>query len=213
MEPGARSDNQRSPGSAQRPAPPSKRSLSKRVDLVIFRLSCCCGLRRAEISGLRISDVVVGCPRPHIKVRRDNTKGREGKRRERYVPLFWDAMTLVDIQAWIEWRIANGAGPNDPVVSGVSKPTCGKRLRPDQIAKRWRTSIKSLGKERVRQLSCHTGRRTAASLSLRAGHSLAEVRDMLGHANTSTTSLYLDAYPNEGLPDVFAEVPAASPRA
>jgi len=64
----------------------SKRSLSKRLDLMIFRLSCCVGLRRSEIGGLRLDDIVLDCPKPHVKVRRDNTKGRSrGKAKERKV--------------------------------------------------------------------------------------------------------------------------------
>ena len=42
------------------------RSANTQMNLVIFRLACCCGLRVSEISGLRLADVRVGIARPHL---------------------------------------------------------------------------------------------------------------------------------------------------
>jgi integrase len=181
----------------------SRRSLSKRLDMIVFRLSCCCGLRRTEIAGLLLGDLVLTGPRPCITVRKDNTKGENGKRRARSVPLWWDGATLADIKSWFDWRVACGATPSDRVVCGVSRLTIGKPLTGQLLAKRWRTAIKCLRKERVRQLSIHAGRHSFASLSLEAGRSLAEVRDALGHKNIMTTSVYLHCL-SRNVPDVFA---------
>lgn len=180
----------------------SKRSLSKRLNLIIFRLSAGAGLRRTEIGGLLMSDVVLTGPNPYVLVRRDNTKGQRQKRRQRFVPLNWDKKTLDDITAWFDWRVALGAKPEDPFVCGVSKPTFGKPLGLSQIAKRWRTAIKCLGKARVKQLSIHTGRHTFATIALEVGHSLPEVRDALGHRNLLTTSIYLHAVSRK-VPDLY----------
>jgi integrase len=181
----------------------SRHSISKRLDMIIFRLSCCCGLRRTEISGLVMSDLMLTGPRPCITVRKENTKGEHGKRRSRSVPLWWDAGTLADVKAWAAWRTEHGAQPSDPLICSVRRPTWGKQLEVSLISKRWRTAIKSLGKERVRQLSIHAGRHSFASLSLEAGRSLAEVRDALGHRNIATTSIYLHCL-SRNVPDVFA---------
>ena len=45
------------------------RSPNTRLNLVIFRLATCCGLRATEIARLRVGDVRVELPRPHLKIR------------------------------------------------------------------------------------------------------------------------------------------------
>ncbi|MCX7428791.1 MAG: hypothetical protein NTW96_24590, partial [Planctomycetia bacterium] len=47
------------------------RSPSMHLNLLVFRFSCCCGLRRAEIAGLRFTDLVLSGARPCILVRKD----------------------------------------------------------------------------------------------------------------------------------------------
>ena len=68
----------------------AERSVNTRLNLVIFRLACCCGLRASEIAQLRLVDVKVGVDRPHLRVQRCVGKGRKPRR----VPLWWDADTL-----------------------------------------------------------------------------------------------------------------------
>jgi integrase len=182
-----------------------RRSQSSHVNLVIFRLSCCCGLRRSEIAGLLLSDLVLGGARPCIIVRKDNTKGQNGKRRGRKVPLWWDAGTLDDLREWTLFRREQmRATDSDPFVCGVSKVNYGKPLTGNHLAFRWKTAIRCLGPERVRQLSIHCGRHSFCSLSKAAGHSSIEIRDAVGHVSEVTTNLYLHAVQSEHIPDVFA---------
>jgi integrase len=68
-------------------------------------LACCCGLRVSEIAALQLDDVAVDLQRPHLRLRREITKGR----RARCVPLWWDAGTLADLQVWMGERIEQGA--------------------------------------------------------------------------------------------------------
>jgi site-specific recombinase XerC len=160
-------------------------------------------MRRKEIAGLLLGDIVFAGPRPCITVRSANTKGRDCQRKSRQIPLFWDAGTKEDLKKWVDWRVSCGATPTDLVVCGVSKPTWGKPLTGLLIAKRWRTAIRILGKERVRQVPVHAARHSYASLTLEAGHSLVSLRDALGHSQISTTSVYLHAM-SRNVPDVFA---------
>jgi integrase len=191
----------------------SKRSASSRLNLTIFRLACGCGLRRKEISGLRMDDILVSGARPCLRVRKDNTKGRvvvnadgtkRDKRKARMVPLWWDAGTLTDLKEWVAIRVQQGATKDDPLVCGLSKVNFGKRLSGLQLANRWHTAIRCLGPDRLRQVSIHGGRRTFASLSLAAGRSLVEVRNAMGHSDVSTTSIYLYLVEREGVKDIFA---------
>ena len=72
------------------------RSATTQQNLIIFRLAVCCGLRVSEIAMLQIADVRVEPVRPHLRIRRGAAKG--GK--SRIVPLWWDAGTLADLNAW-----------------------------------------------------------------------------------------------------------------
>ena len=96
----------------------ASRYANARRNLVIVRLACCCGLRASEIGGLQLDDVVVGVPRPHLRLRRETTKGK----RPRMVPLWWDAGTLADLAA--------GSGGHEVrrMSTGVTilpEPACG----------------------------------------------------------------------------------------
>jgi integrase len=53
----------------------ARRSANAWRNLIVVRLACCCGLRVSEIAGLELADVVVGIPRPHLRLRH-GTKGR-----------------------------------------------------------------------------------------------------------------------------------------
>ena len=179
------------------------RSVTMIQNLVIFRLSCCCGLRVKEICGLNLGDFVVDGPRPVIRIRKAITKGRPEKRRARLVPLWWDAGTREDIADWLRLRASQGASSDSPFVCS-QKLQSHQRLKVKAAQKRWETALRVLGAERVKQLSIHCGRHSFCSHALRAGRTLAEVRDAAGHANIATTSIYLHVLGDEHCPDVFS---------
>jgi len=58
----------------------AKRSVNSRMNLIVFRLATCCGLRVSEIIGLRIGDVRVGVPKPYLNLRREITKRHKPRR-------------------------------------------------------------------------------------------------------------------------------------
>jgi integrase len=185
------------------------------VNRTIFRLSCCCGLRVCEIVGLNLGDVALGGPRPHIKIRKGNTKGRrfvspsnpEGKdyRKARTVPLWWDAGTLVDLAAYKALRTQETG--NDPQAAFVvgARQDARQRLTTDGASKRWRALMKvTLGEERARQLSIHCGRHSFQSHAAAAGRSVVEIMAAVGHTNPLTTARYLHVLEAERAVDVFA---------
>src|SRR5688572_11945301 len=91
----------------------ANRSKNTRLNLVIFRLACCCGLRASEIAMLQVGDVRTELPRPHIRIRNGCSKGG----RPRTVPLWWDAGTLADITAWKVEGLFRGAKAHEPFVA------------------------------------------------------------------------------------------------
>jgi integrase/recombinase XerD len=181
-----------------------KKCRNGRCNLIVFRLACCCGLRVKEIVGLNLGDVAVAGPRPAIRVRKEITTGKNGKYRSRLVPLWWDKGTLADLARWKERRIQQGATKDDPLICRQRHDAAGRRMTERECAKRWKTAIRRLGAERIAQLSIHCGRHSFATHALAIGRSLAEVRDAMGHANVSTTNVYLHYIERTGIPDLFA---------
>jgi len=162
-----------------------------KVRLVVFRLACGCGLRRKEIAGLNMDDLVLEGPSPELHVRAETSKAdRKGVRHGRTVPLWLDDEVLKDIKDWVRARRAYGGEDGDPLVVGWRGKTPDKRLRGADVAERWNTAVKVLGPERARQLSVHCGRHTFATYVVRV-YGLACARDWLGHSNVSTTNQYL----------------------
>ena len=82
------------------PARKVRPSANAQRNLIIVRLACCCGLRVSEIGGLHLDDVMIGVDRPHLRLRKETTKGKRARR----VPLWWDAGTLADFAAHLEQR-------------------------------------------------------------------------------------------------------------
>jgi integrase/recombinase XerD len=165
----------------------ARRSANARRNLVIVRLACCCGLRVSEIAGLQLDDVMVEGGRPHLRLRKETTKGK----RPRKVPLWWDAGTLADVAAWKKERAGQRAGPKDAFICSVQAHLRGLPLRRHALRRRFLTACKILGRDRLRTLTIHHGRHTFISHALAGGRTLAEVRAAAGHSNVAVTSAYL----------------------
>jgi integrase len=163
------------------------RSKNTRLNLVIFRLAACCGLRASEIAQLHMDDVGVNPPRPHIRIRVGASKGGKSRR----VPLWWDGGTLDDLAAWRASRLAQGATSDQPFVASLQAGRETLVFSRHTLRKRFRTACRTLGAERLKSLTIHHGRHTFISHALAGGRTLAEVRDAAGHSNVSITSGYL----------------------
>ena len=165
------------------------RSKNTRLNLALFRLACCCGLRASEIAKLRVGDVRTELARPHLRIRNGAAKGG----RSRMVPLWWDAGTLEDLAAWKNDRLAHGADYESPFLASQIPGRPVKPFSRHTLRKRFRTACKVLGAARLESLTIHHGRHTFISHALAGGRTLAEIRDAAGHANVSITSGYLHA--------------------
>ncbi len=178
----------------------AERSLSMRLNLVLFRLAACCGLRVSEIAQLAIGDVKLEGPRPHLRIRHNAAKGGRG----RMVPLWWDAGTLRDLTDWHHRRRDLGATDIDRFLVSLRAGREAKAFSRHTLRRRFLTAFKSLGLARLRTLTVHHGRHTFISHALAGSRTLAEVRDAAGHANVSITSAYLHiAVDDEGIGNLF----------
>lgn len=185
------------------------RSRNTRLNLVLFRLAACCGLRASEIAKLQVGDVRTELARPHLRIRRGAAKG--GK--PRIVPLWWDGGTLADLFAWKASRLEQGADYEDPFLASLLPGRGDVVFSRHTLRKRFRTACKMLGPERLETLTIHHGRHTFISHALAGGRTLAEVRDAAGHANISITSTYLHVVvEDDGVGELFGiELPALRP--
>ncbi len=181
-----------------------KKRLNTHRNFVIFRLSCCCGLRCKEIVGLNLGDFFLKTDKPFIRIRKETTKGHrrstevEITRKARIVPLTFDRQTREDLAAWLELRMKQAGGDrNAPFVCSQMPKTMGKRMHLSTVAKRWQTALLCLGRDRALSCSLHNGRHTAISILLHCGYSLPYVRDFAGHSNISMTSRYAHVYEND----------------
>jgi integrase len=178
-----------------------RRSLNTRMNLVIFRLSACCGLRASEIAGLVLSDVRVDSGQPTIRVRKETAKGHKPRK----VPLTWDSGTLADLTEWKRLRREQGAGDEDRFVCSLHCDSRGHALDRRGLRKRFKSSCRVLGRERQDELTIHSGRHTFISLALHGGRSVLEVRAAAGHSSLGTTSLYAHLVDTNGeVGDLFA---------
>ena len=164
----------------------ARRSTNSRMNMTIFRLATCCGLRASEIGGLALSDVQVDNSRPSIRVRREIGKGHKARK----VPLTWDAGTLADLVEWKRFRREQGAADDDRFVCSQHCDSLGNPLDRRNLRKRFKASCKALGHERQTGLTIHDGRHSFVSHALHGGRSIVEVRAAAGHASLATTSIY-----------------------
>ena len=170
------------------------RSKNARLNLVVFRLAACCGLRASEIAHLQLADVRVELPRPHLRIRASAAKGG----RPRMVPLWWDRGTYDDLVAWRTDRLARGAKAGSSFVCSWQADRGELVFSRFTLRKRFRTACKVLGLERLKTLTIHHGRHTFISHALAGGRTLAEVRDAAGHSNVTITSIYLHVTVEDG---------------
>ena len=181
----------------------SSRSVNTRQTLIVFRLTCCCGLRVSEACGLRLRDVRVNVDRPYLRIPKSEAKGKKTKTvngrkvkvgngaTARQIPLWWDQGTLDDLRAWKREREQQGAGANDYFVCAQQNGVFGKRLDRRNARCRFIAACRVLGEGRAAEITIHHGRHSYISHALAGGRSLAEVAASAGHANITITSIYV----------------------
>jgi len=163
-----------------------RRSLNTRMNRIIFRLSCCAGLRVSEISNLCLADIQVDSSQPKIRIRKEIAKGRKPRK----VPLTWDEGTLNDLRDWKRFRREQGADDDALFVCSQHRDSLGNVLDRRNLRKRFKAACRCLGRERQAEITVHDGRHSFVSHALHGNRSLVEVRSAAGHASVGTTSIY-----------------------
>ena len=143
-------------------------------DLAIIELFYSTGMRLSELHGLDMDDVDVVSEQ--VKVR---GKGRK----ERIIPLGSSAITAI---RRYELRRGEVVGRGDRGAVFINQ--AGKRLSRRQIQEIVRKAVESGAAEAG--MSPHALRHSFATHLLDAGADLMAVKELLGHASLSTTSIY-----------------------
>jgi site-specific recombinase XerD len=153
-------------------------SLRSKRDRAILALLIGCGLRRAELVGLRMEDLQVR--EEHWVIADLIGKGKH----IRTVPVPVWAKRAID-----EWTTA-AAIDDGPIFRRVSRleNIWGDGITPKAI---WHIVKAAAKRARIRDLAPHDLRRTCARLCHLAGGELEQIQFLLGHASVQTTERYL----------------------
>jgi integrase len=151
-----------------------------RRDRALLLVAVQTGLRNAELRSLRRRDVDLGTG-AHIRC---TGKGRKA----RCTPLRRDVATV--LKAWLSER---GAGPDAPVFPSAR----GGFLRSDAlqglVSRHVQSASSKCSSLRVRTITPHTLRHSAAMALLQRGVDLTVIALWLGHESIETTQIYLHA--------------------
>jgi integrase/recombinase XerD len=168
-------------------------------DRLVVLLMARAGLRRAEVVGLRRSDVhllldsrVLGCevPRAHLHVvrREDNPNGAVAKsRRQRTVPLDFVTVQAFDSYEFERMRVPQAAD-SDFVLVNLFREPAGAPMRLDAVNDLVTAASRRAGLTHAP--TPHQMRHAFASNVLDAGGAIDEAQELLGHASVSSTQVY-----------------------
>jgi site-specific recombinase XerD len=159
---------------------PDRSTWSGQRDAVMFAVFYNTGARVSEITGLRIADVLLD---------RASALKLHGKgRKERVVPL-WKS-TAAELRTWFG---SIDRSPDAPVFPNRA----GKRLSRSGVEHRLRVAVRQAAEQcpslAMRRVSPHTLRHTTAMHLLQAGVDITVIALWLGHEDTATTHLYVEA--------------------
>jgi integrase/recombinase XerD len=160
----------------------ARRSINARVNLTVFRLATCCGLRVSELTGLTLDNIKLNS----IHVPKEIAKNGKARR----VPLTWDQATRDDIHAWKAFRESQGATGSDPFLCLQGKANMGKRIDRWNARDRFKSCCACLGEERQREVTIHHGRHSFVSHALHNDKRIVDVQHAVGHSSLAVTSIY-----------------------
>ena len=144
-------------------------------DRAIFNLYASTGIRRQELINLNISDIDLGETTLSI------INGKGG--RDRVVPIFEPTTAYL-------WEYLMTRLPVENNYEPLFQSIYGNRISVTAIQQLFRRYMRIAGFD-DKGYTLHTLRHTYATLILQNGGNLMEIKDLLGHADLNSTSIYL----------------------
>lgn len=151
-----------------------------RRDQVLLRVAVQTGLRNTEVTSLCRGDVTLGVG-SHVRCM---GKGRKA----RCTPLRSDVAAALEA-----WMAEQAGGQNDPVFPSSRGGHLSSDALQRLVARHVATASHGCPSLRVKQVTPHTLRHTAAMDLLRRGVDLSVIALWLGHESSETTQIYLHA--------------------
>jgi len=146
-------------------------------DRAIMRLMLTSGLRAIEVTRASVGDIV----NDYLYIQRKGQSDKDSK-----VPL--STSTIAAIQKYLKLR--GNVSDEDPLFCNYSNYSMGSPMKPYTISVMVRHYLNSVGIN-DKKITAHSLRHTFASHALIAGVPLLDVSTMMGHADVSTTQIYL----------------------
>lgn len=160
-------------------------TITGKRDYAIITMMLGAGLRRVEVSRMSVGDI--DAERMVVRLQR---KGHSEKDTELCIS---DQM-LEAIHDYLSAR--EGWDEESPLFAIHVKYLEGRRMRPEGISQMIMSRYERAGIDCSR-MTCHSLRHTAAVQALKAGASLYDVQQMLGHTDIKTTTIYLKSIEDE----------------
>jgi len=160
--------------------------------MVAVLLGTFCGLRRREVTNLRVQDIDLSTKRLRVENSKNPNRTYEGYGKDRVVPL--PDCLITTLQRWIQ-LLGNDAYYIFPSLRDPLKPITGEHL--------WRAYKKALIRANLNTIvkhdaiglprhkyNFHTLRHTYATLLWEKTGDILTVKSALGHAKIETTMIY-----------------------
>lgn len=149
-------------------------------DYALILLMVTCGLRVSEAASANVGDIQHAGGKPVLYI---YGKGRDGKTESVNIP----AKVLSTLSRYLASRAA--VTPHSPLFASEGRNNPGGRLSARSISRIIKNLLRSCGINNS-QLTAHSLRHTAVTLSLKAGATLQQVQQFARHSLIITTQIY-----------------------
>lgn len=107
---------------------------------------------------------------------------------DKSIPVKLETDVLEALEDYLRCR--KNYSDNDPLFAGASRRIRNERLRTESISRIFKTRCRQAGIESAR-ITAHSARHSGATIALKAGSTLEEVQQLLGHESITTTMIYI----------------------
>ncbi|MGH3124242.1 MAG: tyrosine-type recombinase/integrase [Gemmatimonadales bacterium] len=161
-------------------AAPDQATRTGRRDYAWMLLAIQTGLRASELTGLTRADVRLGT---------GSYVACHGKgRKDRITPLQPATATAVG-----QWMTENGGQPGDPLFTTIRGGPMSSDALQQRLTVHAGTAVRTCPSLAAKKITPHVLRHSAAMRLLHAGNDITVIALWLGHENTATTQIYLQA--------------------